>query len=153
MNIKMGLLILAAALSVSACSTSRSMLGLGDSPAPARQATIQTNNPLALPPDLSLRKPGDTTATYQANQSTAAALPPADGAEGDVLVSAAPVAPAAPRKDVYAEYGISKTKPDGTPKDATELQKELKAAVRKRKQQENPNYGTIFNMGKVFEDG
>ena len=69
----------------------------------------------------------------------------------------ATVAPVAfapvPPKDIFAEYGIAKLKPDGTTKTKEELQAELKVAVIKRKQQQNPNYGTIFNLGNVFKDG
>lgn len=149
MNIRTVLLIAVAATSVSACSSSRSMLGLGGSPAPAAQPTVQTNNPLALPPDLLLRQPGAAPAP---DQSGAVASAPLDAGTGDYSVAKVPAAPVA-KRNVYEEYGIVTTKPDGTPKEATELQKELKAAILKRKQQQNPNYGTIFNMGKVFRDG
>jgi hypothetical protein len=150
MNGKQVSILFAAALVLPACAASRNMLGMGDAAPPPSQISVQTNNPLALPPDLSLRQPG--SAPVASTASTAKAPPLA---EDDALVAEPPVAaaPAAPRQDVYAEYGISKTKPDGTPKDATQLQKELKAAVIKRKQQQNPNYGTIFNMGSVFSDG
>jgi hypothetical protein len=151
MNGKQSLIILTAALSLSACAASRNMLGLGDAPAPPpSQITVQTNNPLALPPDLALRQPSAANTAYQANTAATAPL----DANGDDFATA-PAAPVAraPVRDVYAEYGVSKTNPDGSAKDGTQLQKELKAAVLRRKQQQNPNYGTIFNMGSIFSDG
>jgi hypothetical protein len=63
-------------------------------------------------------------------------------------VAAAPV-----KRDIYAEYGVSKLKPDGTAKTPAELQTELKQAILKRKQQQNPGYGTIRNIGNIFSDG
>ena len=38
-------------------------------------------------------------------------------------------------------------------KSKEQLIKELRAAVLKRKQQQNPNYGTIKNFGAIFSDG
>ena len=64
------------------------------------------------------------------------------------------VAPApAVKKDIYAEYGISKTKPDGTPKLEGDLRAELKQAILKRKRETQPGYGTIRNIGNIFSDG
>ena len=70
------------------------------------------------------------------------------------MYSSAPSVPVAPvKRDIYAEYGISKVKPDGTAKTDYELKQELKLAMLKRKQQQNPNYGTVFNIGNIFDDG
>ena len=67
--------------------------------------------------------------------------------------STPPVAPAPVKRDVYAEYGVSKVKPDGTPKTDQELKTDLKQAILKRKQQQNPGYGTVRNIGSIFSDG
>ena len=72
-------------------------------------------------------------------------------------VAAAPATPygssaSVPEGDVYERYGISKFHPDGTPKTQTELQAELKKAYLAKKQQKNPNYGTVFNIGNIFKD-
>jgi Protein of unknown function (DUF3035) len=56
------------------------------------------------------------------------------------------------RDDAYQKFGISKTRPDGTPKTQAELDRELLEAVRAEKRKQNPNYGTVFNMGRVFKD-
>lgn len=57
------------------------------------------------------------------------------------------------RDEAFARYGISKTKPDGTPKTDNELDRELKAAVLADKRKANPDYGTIGNLRNVFSDG
>jgi hypothetical protein len=56
------------------------------------------------------------------------------------------------KEDAYQKFGISKTKPDGTPKTQGELDRELLEAVRAEKRKLNPNYGTVFNMGRIFKD-
>ena len=56
------------------------------------------------------------------------------------------------QQDAYQKFGISKTKPDGTPKTRAELDRELLEAVRAEKRKLNPNYGTVFNMGRIFKD-
>jgi hypothetical protein len=139
-----------AALALGGCSTSGMLekMGMGGGkPAPAT-TTVQSGNPLAMPPDLRLKQPGAVADTYQPNtvagepveQQTAAAQP-------------VDPAPAAPQGDVYEQYGISKTKPDGTAKTQQELKAELKIAVRKKKQEANPGYGTFRNFGSIFSDG
>lgn len=55
------------------------------------------------------------------------------------------------RQDAYQRFGISKTKPDGTPKTQAELERELLEAVRREKRKQNPNYGTVFNIGELFK--
>jgi hypothetical protein len=140
-----------AALALGGCSTSGMLekLGMGGGTRTAAATpTVQTGNPLAMPPDLRLKQPGAVADnTYQPNTVA--------GEPVDQTASAAPVTPVAPvaKQDVYAEYGISKTNPDGTPKNDQALKKELKAAILKRKQQQNPNYGTFKNFGAIFSDG
>jgi hypothetical protein len=56
------------------------------------------------------------------------------------------------REDAFIKYGISKTRPDGTPKTRAELDRELLEAVRAEKRRKNPNYGTVFNMRNVFKN-
>jgi hypothetical protein len=141
-----------AALALGGCSSSGMLeklgMGGGSPRTAAATPTVQSGNPLAMPPDLRLKQPGAVADnTYQPNTVA--------GEPVDQTASAQPVAPAAPvaKQDVYAEYGISKTNPDGTLKDDKLLKKELKAAMLKRKQQQNPNYGTFKNFGAIFSDG
>jgi hypothetical protein len=147
--------VLAMSLVLAGCGGASRLLGgmgLGSS-APAPQApVVRTGNNLALPPDLQLRPPGTATETYQPAPATPAPVETASLDDG--TYAAAPVAPApAVKKDIYAEYGISKTKPDGTPKLEADLKAELKQAIIKRKRETNPGYGTVRNIGAIFSDG
>ena len=144
--------VLAMSLVLAGCGASRLLGGMGlGSSAPAPQApVVRTGNNLALPPDLQLRPPGTVTETYQPNPAPAAPVQTASAEEGLY----APIAPApVVKKDIYAEYGISKTKPDGTPKLEGDLKAELKQAILKRKRETNPGYGTVRNIGNIFSDG
>ncbi len=146
--------VLAMSLVLAGCGGASRLLGgmgLGSSdPAPQTPA-VRTGNNLALPPDLQLRPPGTATETYQPNPAPPAPVQTASAEEGLY----APVVPAAPvvKKDIYAEYGISRTKPDGTPKLEADLKAELKQAIIKRKRETNPGYGTVRNIGNIFSDG
>jgi len=121
--------VLAMSLVLSGCGASRLLngMGLGNSPTP-QAPVVRTGNNLALPPDLQLRPPGTVTENYLPNPAPVA---PAQTAslEQD-MYSSAPSAPAVPvKRDIYAEYGISKLKPDGTPKPEWQLKDELKQAI------------------------
>jgi Protein of unknown function (DUF3035) len=61
------------------------------------------------------------------------------------------MSPSNTREDAYQRFGISKARPDGTPKTRSELDRELLEAVRQEKRKQNPNYGTVFNMGELFK--
>ncbi len=147
--------VLAMSVVLAGCGASRllSGMGLGDSSAP-QTPVVQTGNNLALPPDLQLRPPGTVTEQYQPNAIPEAPAQTASVEEG--LYSdtpAAPIAAAPVKKDIYAEYGISKLKADGTAKTDYELKTELKQAILLRKRQQNPGYGTVRNIGNIFSDG
>lgn len=170
-----------AALAVSGCSETRflDMFGAGKDSAP-RESAVRSGHNLAMPPDLQLKAPaGEASEDYQPNTAVASADTGADagiyggsGASGDgtsaaaeapvvtappktTTVASAPAAPSAaqPTGDIYDQYGISKTKPDGTQKTPEELKAELKAAIVAKKKQSDPNYGTIWNIGDIFKDG
>jgi hypothetical protein len=141
-----------AALALAGCAPSSvlDIFGAGKSSAPQAGAVPQGNN-LAMPPDLQLKAPAETASQdYQPN--TVGSPPPGN----DVALAApAPVVarPApAPAPDIYEQYGISRTNPDGSPRDKAVLEKELKAAMIAKKRQANPRYGTIFNIGNIFRD-
>jgi hypothetical protein len=143
--------LVALGLILGGCSSSGvlSSLGMGSSSPTPETNNIQVGNALAMPPDLRLRAPGTAPApTYQPNVASAPA-------ESNALYSSGAPAPlaAAPKQDIYAQYGISKVKPDGTAKSHDELQAELKVAILKKKQQQQPGYGTIRNIGNIFSDG
>jgi hypothetical protein len=136
-----------AALTVSGCASG--LLGGGSKSGPAPEQQIAVNNELALPPDLSLAAPGTRAPPPRA------AAPVADDnlyAEPGTVPSTVAAVPRGTQGDIYEQYGISKLKPDGTKKSDWELRQELRAAVLKKKQQTNPNYGTIWNVGELFKE-
>jgi hypothetical protein len=140
--------IAALALSLAGCSTG--LLGGGGSSAPTAEPQIQVNNQLAMPPDLSLAAPGSAPAPAPRPTYKSASLTPP--ANDDVYGGGAAAAPAAPAVDVYEKYGINKFNPDGTKKDDGKLRAELRQAVIAEKRKTNPNYGTIRNIGQLFND-
>ncbi len=140
--------LLGGASLLAGCSTG--LLGGGNNKmgGPTATQTVPVGNNLALPPDLSLPPPGQTADSYQPNKAQGDSV---DQPYDSAALDPAPVAPAV-KRDIYAENNISKVKPDGTEKSPTELSKELKAALLVKKRQQNPRYGTIFNIGSVFSD-
>lgn len=131
-----------------------------DTPA-QQQAAVRQD--LTMPPDLSLAPPGSAPAAVDNGVYSEPA--PAEPVYNNQAVTTAPVAPAAPTQgsatlgqrataadSVYEKAGISLTKPDGTRKTQGELQTEYKAWYMAQKRAQNPNYGTVFNMGNVFKD-
>ena len=146
--------VLAMSLVLAGCGASRLLggMGLGGSDPAPQAPVVRTGNNLALPPDLQLKPPGTVTETYQPNPAPPAPVETASAEEG--LYSPVPATPApVVKKDIYAEYGISKTKPDGTPKLEGDLKAELKQAILKRKRETQPGYGTVRNIGNIFKDG
>lgn len=153
MSVTRASLAMALAVALSGCS---SLLNSKANVMPSNN--VQVGNNLALPPDLALPAPG-ASAGAQSYQTASAED---DSIYGDASSGAKPAAPGQLTRgqqaalnqqgDIYDQYGISKLKPDGTKKEEWELKAELKAAIRKRKQQQNPRYGTIFNMGNIWSD-
>lgn len=142
---KRALAIAAIALVLPLAGCSSGLLG-GKSSVP-NAMNVPTSGPLTMPPDLRLPPPG--SAAYQ---PAAPALAPAQPALSTDVYGGVAAVPAAPM-DNFARYGISKVKPDGTPKSKDELNAELKAAILAEKRRTNPNYGTIRNIGSIFTDG
>ncbi len=144
--------LLSLAVSLGACASASSMLN-GKSSAP-QASNIKVGNNLAMPPDLQLAVPNQTSDAYQPNVGTG------DGISENSLtdpqapqkVAMAQVPPAAPVQDVYEKHGVSKINADGTAKSPEQLKKELKAAILVKKRQTNPGYGTIRNIGAIFSD-
>ena len=137
-------------LALAGCSTAGSLLD-PKSQVPSA-ANVPVGNSLTMPPDLQLAVPNQTSDTYQSNGTVANS----DGAiASKPLKQAASTAPLVPRpvkQDLYAQYGVSKINPDGTPKKLDVLQAELKAAILKKKREINPGYGTVTNIGAIFQD-
>jgi hypothetical protein len=149
---RMVLGVVAASLVLAGCSSASGLLNRGSR---GPQATnVPTGGNLSLPPDLQLPAPGSgTAASYQPSA-------PAASVDGGVYGTPA----AAPRRgigntscpngtkalDIYECYGVNKLKPDGTKKNAAELQLEVRKAVMAEKRRANPSYGTFKNFGELF---
>jgi hypothetical protein len=133
--------------------------GTGTPPPPPPQP-VQTSAATIQPPNYGTVAPGTTTASLAPAAPATAAAPapgaapaaPAAPAAAPAAPGAAPAAQAAANQDVYARYGISRTKPDGTPKKPAELREELRQKYIEMQKAKNPNYGTILNMGSVWSD-
>jgi hypothetical protein len=139
---------LIAALALAGCSETKFADMLGAGKYSSDETSVRTSNNLAMPPDLQLAPPGTRAAAPPppvGDAQAASVPPPLDGQP-----ATAETAAAAP--DSYAKYGISKTNPDGTPKEKAQLHKELRAAQLEEKRRKNPNYGTIWNIGNIFTD-
>ncbi len=139
--------LLAASLALGACSSASNLL---DTKQLTPQGQVATNNPLSLPPDLQLPPPG-TAATAAAYQSPAVSAPLSPAPKTTSLYGGTQ-APAKPDGDVFDQNGISKIRPDGTAKTPAELNQELSAVYMARKKAKNPSYGTIANIGAIFQD-
>lgn len=148
-------------LAASGCGGGAANLLGGGLPTPESAAPVNSN--LAMPPDMQLRAPGTAPRAvaaspdipghpYQSNNTVAMTQPPAAAPQSVAMASPAPLAPQ-PQLDVFERNGISKVHPDGKPKTKGELNAELKKVLLAKKRQQNPNYGTIMNIGNIFEDG
>ena len=140
------------------------------------ETQVKTNQALTLPPDLQLRAPGQGQAPQAPVQQAFApnqpvnTTPPQYGtvAPSQPYSASQPVyqqtatAPAqvqgvnppaaTQQQDIYAKWGISKYRADGTEKSKGELNNELRKVSVKQKQAQNPNYGSIFNLPNVWSD-
>lgn len=149
------LVVIVAGLALAGCSNGSSLL---NSKSNVPQASnIPVGNALAMPPDLQLPAPTQTSENYEPNGPVVSeALDPNLSAPATKpmkkMASAAPTAPIPVKKDLYSQYGISKVDADGKPKKSELLQAELKAAIIKKKRETNPNYGTVSNIGAIFND-
>lgn len=137
------------ALVVTGCgSMSISRIMGNDSPS-VQQA--QARQDLTMPPDLQLKAPG--TVTSEVQQTAVAEPVTRTAAAPQTLGTGNPSQSSQTEGDIYERNGISKVRADGTPKSDSELKAELKKVYLAKKQQQQPNYGTIFNIGNVFKDG
>jgi hypothetical protein len=144
-------ILVLAALVIAGCSNGSSLLN-NKSNVP-QASNIPVGNNLALPPDLQLATPTQTSDNYEPNGPVAPIAPAAQAnqqASNESLYDAGAVAPA--KLDIYDQYGISKIGANGKPKKPDVLKAELKAAIIKKKRETNPNYGTIANIGSIFND-
>jgi hypothetical protein len=132
------------------------------------ETQVSVNQPLSVPPDLQLRPPSNE------QPQTVASVPQdtQQPASGDLqqpqdLTLSAPADPAAPQaepqpqqqadlgqpQDIYARWGVSRHHPDGREKSQIELNAEMREKQLEVKRQQDPNYGTIWNLGSIWSDG
>jgi hypothetical protein len=146
-----------AAMALTGCGNSMRSYLEKDTPV---QSTSMRGD-LTMPPDLRLPPPGTTApapdTSTMSNQAALTAPPPPAAATAPAKVASAPAAtaPAANPNDpnsIYTQAGISIYKADGTKKTDSELRKELQEYYIAQKRAQNPNYGTVFNIGNIFKD-
>jgi hypothetical protein len=148
-------IVIIAGLALAGCSTGSSLL---NSKSNVPQASnIPVGNALAMPPDLQLAVPNQTSENYEPNGpvepvAAASTLKTPTAKPLKQMASASTAAPVTRKPDLYEQYGISKVDADGKPKKPELLQAELKAAILKKKRETNPNYGTVSNIGAIFND-
>ena len=121
---------------------------LGTSASTPEQAG--TSQDLAMPPDLQLQAPSTVQQpAYVPPAAPATTTATTTTGSAPTTLYGGTTSPAV-QQDIYAQYGISKYRADGTRKTEGELSAELKQAMIAKKRQANPNYGTIWNMGNIF---
>jgi hypothetical protein len=136
------------------------------------ESLVQQGQALSTPPDLALRPPGDASQPvqqayqppppppqqtyegqqpiYQPQQTYQAPQPQ----QQQVYQQPQPLQPQPQAAtDIYAKWGVSRYRPDGTEKSQPELNEELRQKNIAMERAKNPNYGTIFNMGSIWTDG
>lgn len=128
--------------------------GTGTPPPPPPQPVQTASTATVQPPNYGAPAPGTTTASLTPAAPATAAAPAAPGAAPATTAPAPGAAPATPAasQDFYERYGISRNKPDGTPKKPSELREELRQKYIEMQRAKNPNYGTVLNMGGVWSD-
>jgi hypothetical protein len=149
------MILIVAGLALAGCSNGGSILNAKSNVPQANNVPV--GNPLAMPPDLQLAVPTQTSENYQPNGPVEPVAPAANLKTPSTkplkqMASATTAAPAMPKPDLYEQYGVSKVTADGKPKKPELLQAELKAAILKKKRETNPNYGTVSNIGAIFND-
>ncbi len=145
-------------------TTFQDTLGIGkDAP---NENVVRTNPPLAVPPDINLRPPADAAGDTRTDVAATTTPTPALGAPDTATPGAAQggAAAPAPRRvqgelppessfyDIFRKNGISLYKPDGTRKTMAELNRELREKMKEKRRQQNPRYGTIFNIESLWKD-
>lgn len=175
--LKAGIAVLVLQLLV-ACSETSVMDTFNAGKTSPGDTTVSTNAPLSLPPDMALRQPGAASAPAQSGNGldvqqgqratpTYQAPPPPQPANqqpawqnSTATVPSAPAAPATPAQPaninpadkVYYDHGINPYTSTGARKSQSVLNQELRNKSLEKKRAENPNHGTIFNIGELWSD-
>jgi hypothetical protein len=146
------LFCVAVALVLSACTGGQSLL---DSKASTpRAVNVPVGNALALPPDLQLQAPTQTSDAYLPNGPVDVPAP-APKVSTQIASAASPALPnvdGLKKQDIMEQYGVSRVNADGTPRTSEQLREALRQAIIAKRKAANPNYGTIANLGNIFKD-
>jgi hypothetical protein len=146
------LFCVAVALALSACTGGQSLL---DSKASTpRAVNVPVGNALALPPDLQLQAPTQTSDAYLPNGPVDVPAP-APKVSTQIASAASPALPnvdGLKKQDIMEQYGVSRVNADGTPRTSEQLREALRQAIIAKRKAANPNYGTIANLGNIFKD-
>ena len=118
-------------------------------PPPPPQQTYEGQQPI-YQPQQTYQAPQPQQQVYQQPQQTYQAPQP----QQQVYQQPQPLQPQPQAAtDIYAKWGVSRYRPDGTEKSQPELNEELRQKNIAMERAKNPNYGTIFNMGSIWTDG
>lgn len=165
---------------LAACSETSVMDAFDAGKASPNEGQVSTNAPLSMPPDMALRQPGAANApapgnglavqqgqrgapTYQAPPPPQQAYQQPPVQQQSTWQNTAPAPAPAPQQtapaqqrrvasgdQIYYDNGINPYNADGTRKKQGELNEALRQKNLEKKRAQNPNYGTIFNMGEVW---
>lgn len=136
------------------------------------ETQVQQGQALSVPPDLQLRPPDNAeqpvqqvyqppqpVQQQQAFQTPQPLQQPVEQpAQQQVQQQPQPLQQQVATKpqtidELYAQYGISRYRADGTLKPQADLNEELRQKKLEMEKAKNPNYGTIFNLGSIWSDG
>ena len=117
---------------------------------PTQTAAVRQD--LTMPPDLRLPR-----ARHRLRPLRIPALAPDRARRPSTASTTAPAAPAAPasaaHRRLYRRPAFQQSKPDGTQEDRHRTAAGTAGHLSwRKKQQKNPNYGTVFNIGNIFTD-
>jgi len=171
LNWRIGLAVIALPV-VAACSETSVLDAFDSGNRGGDNAAIVSNQPLSVPPDLSLPRPGaanapaysgnglqveqgqrapgltpQSTPPVQQQQAYQAPPPPGDPTAG---VSNNGVQNKNPADEPYIRHGINPYNPDGTRKKQSVLDQEARAKKVELERAKNPSYGTVFNSGDLW---
>ncbi len=103
----------------------------------------------APPPPQPVYQPPAAQQQQPAWQNTAPAPAPAPQQQAYQQ----PIAPqpnVSPQDKIYYDNGVNPYNADGTRKKQADLDSEMREKALEKKRAQNPNYGTIFNMGELW---
>ncbi|MGI9413386.1 MAG: DUF3035 domain-containing protein [Hyphomicrobiales bacterium] len=136
------------------------VMGLSKSTPDEREVPV--HQMLAMPPDYQLRPPADGSSPKTA-ETNPYALPALKSGGTPTVTEPSQVAAADPnapgpqaigpaQSDPNVVNGVSTVNADGTKKSKRQITEELKKKQIEQKRKKNANYGTIWNIGSLFED-